>query len=198
VQKLLSLPTIYDLLQSALGANQSRREISNSYICAKAGDKVLDVGCGTAQIIEHLPHVHYVGFDPSKEYILAAKKKFGRIGDFYLGDVTDASKLPLSNFDRAISIGVMHHLDDDEVTELVKVCKRSLRLGGRLITVDPCISSEQSRIARYLVTHDRGRFVRTKDQYEHLLCAQFSNVEGILRDDLSRLPYTHFVAVCTN
>ena len=37
---------------------------------------VLDIGCGPAEIIEHIPNCNYYGYDIDKRSIAYAKKKY--------------------------------------------------------------------------------------------------------------------------
>src|SRR5205823_7002829 len=93
--------------------------------------------------------------------------------------------------------GVLHHLDDKEAIDLFQVARAALKPGGKLITFDGCFCEGQSRIARYLLERDRGKFVRTAEAYVALARKAFENVEVTLRHDLLRLPYSHIIMKCT-
>ena len=45
---------------------------------------------------------------------------------------------------------------------------------------------------------DRGKFVRTREEYLRLASARFPKVEPHLRHDLLRIPYTHLIMRCFN
>jgi len=53
-------------------------------------------------------------------------------------------------------------------------------------------------VARWMLAHDRGKFVRARAEYERLASAAFSKVEGHLRHDLLHIPYTHLIMRCAN
>jgi len=55
----------------------------DKYVKPKDGDKILDIGCGTADILEYLPNVEYLGFDMNNRYIQFALQKYGNRGKFF-------------------------------------------------------------------------------------------------------------------
>jgi len=65
---ILSEPAVYDALQNLLGAKKSRRIFVKDYLRPQIGDKILDIGCGTARILDELPKVEYYGFDANPKY----------------------------------------------------------------------------------------------------------------------------------
>ena len=72
LHKIFSYPLIYSLTQKIMSGISVR---SNLVKEIKYNSKVLEIGCGTAKIIDSLPPVHYYGYDISKKYINYAKKK---------------------------------------------------------------------------------------------------------------------------
>src|ERR1035438_8030734 len=67
--KILSLAWAYSFFQDLVGAKPSRARFVRQYVRPESGARVLDIGCGTAQILETLTDVQYVGYDLSPEYI---------------------------------------------------------------------------------------------------------------------------------
>ena len=101
-------------------------------------------------------------------------------------------------FDVVLATGVIHHLDDVQAAALFGLARLALRPAGRLVTFDGCRVPQQSRLARWLLAKDRGKFVRTQEEYLRLASARFANVELDLRHDLLRVPYTHLIMRCFN
>jgi hypothetical protein len=91
--------------------------------------------------------------------------------------------------------GVLHHLDDDEVHETLRVIKGSLRTNGRLFTLDGCFADGQSPLTRFLLKSDRGQHVRMREQYESLMASYFDTVEVHIENSLSRVPYTFIIMI---
>jgi cyclopropane fatty-acyl-phospholipid synthase-like methyltransferase len=145
------------------------------------------------------PGGNYTGLDISPECICSAKKRFGSPGRFLCGDVGLAAiEGEQGTFDLVLATGVIHHLDDAQATKLFDLAHLVLRPTGYLVTCDGCHVPQQSRIASWLLAKDRGKFVRTREEYLRLALARFSKVEPHLRQDLLRVPYTHLIMRCCN
>ena len=198
IRRILSQPWAYDAFQSLLGADRSRRRICRDHVHLEPGDVVVDVGCGTGSIIEHLPRgIRYFGFDLSPAYVESARKAHGELGTFSCRDIRTLSTNDIPPCDVAIAIGLLHHLEDDEATGLMMLLHRLLRPGGTLVTVDPAYWVPQSKIAKSLISRDRGRNVRTGEAYRRLVPPDFREARLIRRDDLLNIPYTHAVLECS-
>ena len=197
VRSLLSFPAAHRLFQALAGAPRARRVLADEYIRARAGEKVLDIGCGTADILGYLPEVDYVGFDQNESYIRAARETFGARGRFVGRDVNEVAPGSLGSFDAVLALGILHHLEDPEAMKLFEIAKSCLKHGGRLITFDSCYQEGQSPAARFFIDRDRGRNTRTEAGYARLASGVFGTVRTAVRHDLLNIPYTHVVLVCT-
>ncbi len=157
---------------------------------------MLDIGCGTAELLAYLPEVEYWGFDVSESYIAAARKRYGPKGNFVckLLDLKDLETLP--KFDVVIASGLLHHLDTDAAHELFRLAKAALRPGGRLVTIDCCFADGQNMISRLLVSYDRGQNVLDGEGYRKLATPVFKEVAGRVRHQ-AWIPYTHWIMECT-
>ena len=69
ILRWLRVPFLYNLFQEAAGANAVRRALIRNHVRPKVGDKLIDIGCGTAQILQCLPEVEYLGLDINPQYI---------------------------------------------------------------------------------------------------------------------------------
>ncbi len=192
---VLALPAAYRALGVLVGAQRAREILAREYLRPVRGQRVLEIGCGTGELFPHLPGVEYVGFDASPEYIRAARERHrGARFDCYR---IDEHEVEAQSFDLVVAIGVLHHLDDGEVRALARLAHDALRRGGRLITLDGCFVPAQSRVARFLLSRDRGTRVRAPDQYLALLREAFPDAAAIVREDLLHVPYTHVVIQCS-
>ena len=196
---ILSSPAIYDFFQNVLGASKFRQTYAQEYVSATTGERILDIGCGTAIIRDFLPDkIDYVGCDVSKEYIAAAEKRFGGRGRFLCQMVDDITIDHLGQFDVVMANGLIHHLDDIEVSGLCSIVRAALKPGGRFVTHDPCFSSEQGLLAHFLISRDRGQNVRDKQGYLSLVEPHFEQASVDVRHGLARIPYTHAIMVARN
>lgn len=193
---ILSHPFVYSSFQHIMGGHRARTRFCNDFIRPHAGMSVLDIGCGPAGILAYLPDVDYSGFDISDAYIERAKMRFAQRGRFHCRELiySDVEKMP--PFDIVLALGLLHHLDDESAIGVLRLAFQALKLGGRLVTVDPCLEAGQNPIARFLVRNDRGQNVRTQRGYATLANAVFDSPRIEVRHQ-SWIPYTHCIMECT-
>jgi SAM-dependent methyltransferase len=178
----------------SIGANKLRRVWVDRYVRPRPNDRILDVGCGTGAVVAFLPEgVDYLGVDLSADYIAAAERRYGARARFRVGDVTNIAFEQGQSFDVISAIGLLHHLDDDEVRHLARTARGLLTSNGRFITIDNCFTPEQSPVAKAIIRRDRGRNVRTPDQYQAVIQQEFDRITREVRHDLLRIPYTHVI-----
>jgi SAM-dependent methyltransferase len=189
---LLSQGWAYDLLQYLLGGAHTRRWIQEEFIRARAGERVLDVGCGTADVLSVLPDVEYIGFDISESYVARAQARWGGRGRFLAQPLDREAMRSLGQFDVVLATGLLHHLTDEEATTLFDLVAPALTPAGRIITVDGCYVDRQNPIARTLIKNDRGKHVRTPDAYVALAQSAGLEVQGWL-SHRHWLPYTFWI-----
>ena len=193
---ILSHPYIYSVFQYLMGAHQGRTRFVSDFVRPVPGSAVLDVGCGTAGILDYLPCVNYWGFDISRAYIDQAKARFGVRGKFQSKELKAADLDNLPNIDIVLALGLLHHLDDTTAGQTLALAHQALKPGGRLITIDPCIEPGQNPIACFLATHDRGQHVRTCEGYAALVSSIFLQPRIEVKHR-SWIPYTHCIMECT-
>lgn len=193
IRAVLSSPRVYDTFQRLMGGHVGRTDFAENVVRARPGARILDIGCGTGDLLAYLPGgVDYHGWDISAAYIDAARARFGARGTFHCGMVREADLLGQPPFDLVIASGVLHHLNDDEVRGFARLARTALAAHGRLATIDPVWAPGQHPLARALIARDRGQHVRTPDAYAALVRAAFPHVTGTLRHR-RWVPYTHWM-----
>jgi SAM-dependent methyltransferase len=195
MKALLEYPAVYRLFSAMIGGNYRDRYVAD-FVRPCTGDRILDIGCGPGDILDHLPEVHYLGIDRDARYIAAAQERFGKRGEFRCESATETVLREQASFDIVMANGVLHHLDDAEVKKVVTLARLALKPTGRLVALDGAFLAEQSAIEALLLKMDRGRFVRTPDQYVRLARLAFDQVESVVRRGLLRSPYTHHIMTC--
>jgi SAM-dependent methyltransferase len=198
-RRILERPSVYRLLAALVRPRQAPI-FARDYVCARAGDRILDIGSGPGDLLTELPPgIEYVGFDLSEPYVRAARARFGDRGTFFCRAVDRGvvESLGPASFDVVVSHGVLHHLDDSQANEFFALARAALRPAGRLVTADGCYVPGQSRIARHLLSRDRGGHVRVEEEYRRLAVHHFGSVVSDIRLDTARVPYTMIYLVCT-
>lgn len=194
----LRVPGIYSTVMGIMGADMGFRALVQDHCKIKAGDRVLDLGCGPGLLYRYLPPVDYLGLDHDNRYLEHARARNPGVR-FEWCDVTDVGvSANIGHADLILAVGLLHHLSDPQAARILTFGAGRLRPGGRLITVDPAFEPGQAQIARMLARADRGRFVRSGRAYLNLANAAFPRAKLTLRDDLLRLPYTHAIVECCN
>ena len=195
-RNLLSAPKIYQLFDNLIGGTNARKRLIREFLKTGVRDNILDVGCGPGSMRKFLLCETYCGIDISSKYISAARQQNDR-DRFIVRAVTDKTSLKdLGKFDLVIAIGFLHHLNDGELISLFAAAKEVLNPGGRVVTLDNVFVAEQSIMARWIISLDRGKHVRTKEAYAALARQQFQQVRTTILHDLIRIPYTHIVMEC--
>lgn len=198
---LLSRQVAYRTLKSFLRREHNQERLVSEFIRPFPGCRILDIGCGTADIVAYLPDTisGYTGLDINSAYLESASRRWSTKSNctFKHFDIRKCPEVRSPNYDIVLAIGVLHHLSDPDVVMLSKYAYGNLTSGGRLITYDGAYTPNQSPVAKWLLSHDRGKAVRTPEGYRALVQQQFENVSGVIFTDTIRLPYTIYLMTCT-
>jgi len=107
----------------------------------RAGQQVLDVGCGTGNLLratrKRHPDVDLTGLDPDPKALARAGRKLRGVRL----DRGFAQELPYpdASFDRVFSSLMLHHLDTESKDALLAEVRRVLRPEGRFILADVAV-----------------------------------------------------------
>lgn len=191
IKNILSFTQVYQLYQWLVGAQKYTRLFAHEYIRYQTGQKILDIGCGPADILKHLPKdVDYTGLDINPDYIIKAQKKYpDKL--FLAGNIEDAC-FPLKDesFDTIFFIGVQHHLNDESVTKILRFARGKLKDGGRLLALEPVRTPGQRFIERWFMNNDRGKFIRNEHSYQQLTQEVFPRMKTEIIPNTMNIPFT--------
>ena len=199
LRSILSLPWVYRLFAHILGIEANRQWFIDDVLWLRDGQKLVDMGCGPADILDRLPAVEYVGLDISDMYIRAARAKFKTRGGakFLSGSVEDWTRDALTyEADLVLTNGVLHRVDDDDAKKILEFTCRALKDNGRFIFYEPCYLIWQSGISAYFMSLDRGQNIRTEQQWKELANSIFPIVSTNIATSVNRLGYVSIVGQC--
>ncbi|MCC7382190.1 MAG: methyltransferase domain-containing protein [Deltaproteobacteria bacterium] len=107
-----------------------------------AGQRVVDVGCGTGALAIALKakvgHGEVYGIDASPEMIEVAKRKAAKVGSGVEFRVALIEALPFADdsFDLVTSSLMLHHLPEGLKPKALREVRRVLKPGGRFLALD--------------------------------------------------------------
>jgi ubiquinone/menaquinone biosynthesis C-methylase UbiE len=131
----------YDLAHRVFGLHAIQQEMITLARLAD-GHKVLDVGCGTGNLLRSTgkrhPRTELTGLDPDPKMLATTRRKTRRAGLSVRLDRGFAQELPYADdeFDRVFSSLMFHHLDTAAKDQLLAEVKRVLKPGGVLVLAD--------------------------------------------------------------
>jgi ubiquinone/menaquinone biosynthesis C-methylase UbiE len=135
------LTPFYDVVHRVFGV-QALHEEMIALARVEDGQRVLDVGCATGNLLRTLgrrhPRVELTGVDPDPAALARARSKARRAGLDIRLDRGFAQDLPYpdASFDRVFSSLMLHHLDSQAKDALLAEVRRVLRPGGLLVLAD--------------------------------------------------------------
>lgn len=114
-------------------ANREPTRWALDALAVRAGEKVLDAGCGTGAALAGLRQraaISAAGIDPSQTMIAAARARLGEGVELH---VADTATMPFAEggFDAALLLNVLYFCDAE--SRMVADVRRVLRPGGRLV-----------------------------------------------------------------
>ncbi|MBU1564940.1 MAG: class I SAM-dependent methyltransferase [Proteobacteria bacterium] len=198
-RSILSYSFIYNFFQKVMvGSNKAMKKLVKEYVVPFPKARILDIGCGTSSVLEHLPEsIDYTGYDSNPIYIKSSIKKHKNRGCFYCEHISKTTLRDKNSFDIVLAQSILHHLNDEDATKLFSTAFEALKVGGYLITFDSVYIPNQSKIVKFLIDKDRGQHTRTPERYVELADSVFLKVESAIRHDMYRIPMTIFIMKCT-
>jgi SAM-dependent methyltransferase len=179
-----------------MSATKVREKIIYKLIKNKKNLNVLDIGCGPANILKKLSLINYYGYDIEINHINHAQKNF-RSKNFHFFDKIFSEKeiFNLPKFDFVLLLGIIHHLNNNEVKKILILIKRVLKKNGKLLILDNVLTQNQNFVAKYLIKKDKGNNIRNLNKYKLFLQKDYL-IENIKINQQKFIPYTWLTISC--
>jgi cyclopropane-fatty-acyl-phospholipid synthase len=138
-------------------AQANKYDLVAGKLALKAGQRLLDVGCGWGGMVRHAAReygVRALGVTLSKEQAAWAQAAIEREGLSHLAEVRhlDYRDAPLEHFDAVSSIGLTEHIGVRNYPRYFGALRDRLKPGGRLL--NHCITRSDNR-----ASHKPGAFI---------------------------------------
>lgn len=159
LHRIVAIPFVYDLLQTAVGARVIRRRLQNRLVGIIPNALVVDIGGGTglnrALFVDDIDYF-CMDNDPVKLQGFSQKMIDG------YPFLADAGMIPVQtgSVDMVICTAVIHHLPDEVFPKFVQEALRILKPTGKLVILDP-VWAPKRLAGRLLWKYDRGSYPRT-------------------------------------
>lgn len=183
-------PNQYNLIQRFFGSQNMWLNFVDMYIRPLQAKQILDIGCGTAEIVDYLTtDLSYTGIDSNQAYIHSSQGKHPT-HQFIHGDWNALEKKLSTKPDLILCLGLLHHLDDVSARSMLETCYHFLETGGRIISLDGTMQEDSGRLERLFYKVDRGRFIRSQKEYAQLFPKE---PKTQLHKNWLRIPYRYTV-----
>ena len=133
----------YDFAIRCLTREQLWRARLVEEIRPVAGDRILDVGCGTGQLafalLSREPRTSFVGIDPDERVLATAEARVGALkadARLVCGVIDDSFLDTHEHFTKAVSSLVLHQVSLTEKRRILSLMRRALQPSGELFIAD--------------------------------------------------------------
>ena len=89
----------------------------------------------------------------------------------------------------AFALGIYHHLDEKRFVETVSNLSEALSPGSRVVSLDPVIDENTTKLASWFARNDRGKFVRKTEDYIELFSKSGFSIDYEITRKSFRIPY---------
>lgn len=154
---------------------------------------VVDLGCGTGELIRYIEPKGYLGVDINPNYIRMDKKRFGQADtEFLLGDITQF--IPEKKYETVFVISAFHHLSDSQIEKMCRSLGKSKT--KTLIVVDGYPVGFPKKILAWLdATLGGGKYFRDEGEIARIVARYFKvRKKGSFSARLSFYRYPYIIA----
>jgi ubiquinone/menaquinone biosynthesis C-methylase UbiE len=172
IERLSNYPAFFLFCRGLLEANFTAiRRTIREHLASDPNVRVLDVACGPGAFSNLFPEQSYTGVDINPKYIDYARTHYR--GEFFVHDAR-ALPFPEGRFDEALVYGLLHHLDDADVTSVAEAIRRVVRPGGTVLVIEDIPAESRLNLVGHLLHWvENGHHIRPAEEYRRLLAPHF-------------------------
>src|SRR3989338_9220840 len=115
INKIFDNPFLYNAAQALLAMDFYK--VASYFLRRYPHRSIVEIGCGTGEMLKHLDPERYVGVDINKNYIKTARRKFNR-GNFEFLVADGNSIKSKEKFDILLMVNIIHHISDNDLSEM--------------------------------------------------------------------------------
>jgi len=134
--------------------------------------RILEIGCSLGNIASVFINcqIDYTGIDIDPVVINYAKKKFYNLSNFHFY-CADIGNIKLDHkFDYVLVAGVLHHIDDKTVKNILQSVEKWSENSATIIIVDPLLPQQNdSWLVRNFIKLEQGCYLRDDQHVKKLL-----------------------------
>lgn len=167
-EKVLNNPFVYNLVQ--LGLGMDFYSVAAKKIKTAKAKSILEIGCGTGELLKFMSPKNYLGLDINGEYLRKAETAFGCKNIKF--QEADATNLPKINgkFDLVLLVNFIHHLNDKELEKVLKGVKKNVNY-KKFILIDG--KPNAGPFTKLLEDGDLGNNFRSLQEIEKFVSKHF-------------------------
>lgn len=172
VERISDHPVLFIFCRSLLENDfKAIRALIRRDLQLSPGVRTLDLGCGPGAFSDLFEQGDYVGADLNQRYIDYARAH--RRGTFVVADARQL-ELPDQRFDQVLIFGLLHHLSDEVVRDVLAECHRILAAGGRVLVIEDIPAISKLNLVGHLIHNvENGEHIRPADEYRKLYRERF-------------------------
>jgi ubiquinone/menaquinone biosynthesis C-methylase UbiE len=181
VERISDHPVLFIFFRSLLEDDfRAIRALIRRGLDLRPGTRSLDLGCGPGAFSDLFSRGDYVGADLHAGYIDYARKH--RQGTFVVADARKL-ELPDERFDQILIFGLLHHLSDEAVSDVLRECRRLLVKGGKVLAIEDIPAVSKMNLIGHLIHNvENGEHIRPAEDYRKL----YTSVFTIAHDEVLR------------
>jgi SAM-dependent methyltransferase len=186
INKLLSIPMIWNMSQSVIGSNAHKQQLYRSLFTSTG--KLLDFGCANGNTFPAFVDFEYYGIDVDAKFVDYARNKFRNYPNAHwvTADIRD-NPFEDNTFDYVLFASTGHHIPDDMLCKILKSLIGVVKKNGLIYLIDIVARpGKDNWWKELLIRYDQGQFTRTEIQYKDII-SQFCSEVTIVSESIRKM-----------